>query len=208
MSELMKTPDSPAHHGGRTLIILALVFLPLAETVFFSTTGQLRWHSPELMGQLAYWIRLLKIVSISAGLYLLTRSATYLPYGVKRGVLKGLIEVSVILAGTIQLAFLLLGTVFFHSDITHSHYLHKEASGDGETVYVYTSDPGAMGKAYHHIYVKCSLPFGRYELHKLARVDWIGDVDLTLSHGQVELTSKRNNESVSSDIRADASVCK
>ncbi|QDP02348.1 hypothetical protein FNC98_13935 [Thalassotalea sp. PS06] len=84
------------------------------------------------------------------------------------------------MVATLQIIMLTLGILFLTASDSDLRYIHQEQSVDEHTIYIHTADPGAMAKAYHYVYLKCPLPFNRYALHTIGRLNWMREFSLDL----------------------------
>ncbi|WP_175439555.1 hypothetical protein [Alteromonas lipolytica] len=85
----------------------------------------------------------------------------------------------------VQIPMLLLGIMFSGVSMSPADYVHKEKIFDNTTIYAYTADPGAMGRAYHHFYLKCPRALGRYELIKIAKLNWMGSFEFAVVNDEL-----------------------
>ncbi|MCH1923889.1 hypothetical protein L9G74_05025 [Shewanella sp. C32] len=90
-----------------------------------------------------------------------------------------------------QLPLVLLGAMLNMPTSANIEYIHKELVLNGQQFYVYTADPGAIGKAYHYVYLTCPRPWGRYELRSLGRVDWMLKPQFELQGDELVMTGER-----------------
>ncbi|WP_281213201.1 hypothetical protein [Shewanella insulae] len=61
-------------------------------------------------------------------------------------------------------------------------------------IWVQTVDPGAMGKAYHRVWMQCDLPLWRYRLAPIQTLDWMGEYEVSLD-GEILSISSGGEES-------------
>jgi hypothetical protein len=81
-----------------------------------------------------------------------------------------------------------LGIVFGVILSPDLEYIHKEQSFTDNTIYVYTADPGAFGRAYHYFNLKCPQPYSRYKLISIGKTRWMHDFTMLME--QQELVVK------------------
>ncbi len=130
-------------------IIILLLYVPFLESYFGSSLWGLNWHSPEVMHRVGNYLRLLKILCVAIGLLLLARSSKRLKGLTSFTTLNSVVIYSSYFIGFVQITLLAIG-LFFSSLLSPDlSYIHKEKSFSNYSIYVYTADPGAMGKAYH-----------------------------------------------------------
>ena len=90
----------------------------------------------------------------------------------------------------IQIPMLLLGIMFSGVSMSPSDSVHKEKTFDNRTIYAYTADPGAMGRAYHHFYLKCPRALDRYELVKIAKLNWMGSFEFAVTNNELTVDAE------------------
>jgi len=156
--------------------IAILIYLPLLESIYSSTLWGLHWQSPLLMDRVSSYLLFIKTLSVVFGLYLIIKNTNQLKTLIPSKLLYFSQLTINCLVGAIQLLLLTLGILFvgFDGDLKIKH---REQSFDNGTLYVLTADPGAMGKAYHYFYLKCSKPFNRYDLTLIKKTDWLGNFE-------------------------------
>lgn len=171
------------------VIVLLCILLPFLESYEGGTLWGLNYESPKTMDTLGDIVRLVKLLSVVAGLYLLVKNRSIIAEAFHSKVLRVTFFSIFYLLSLVQIPMLLLGSLFF-GIMTPKDYIHYEHTIDQESFYVYTADPGAFAKAYHHVYLKCPLPFNRYELIKIGKVGWLGDFDIKRGDSNLILSSK------------------
>ena len=171
------------------VVALLCILIPLLETLGEGTLWGLHYESPRAMDTLGDIVRLVKLLSIVAGLYLLVKNRSIIAEAFHSKVLKITFFSVFYLLSWVQIPTLLLGNLFF-GIMAPKDYIHYEQSAGQDSFYVYTADPGAMGTAYHHVYLKCPLPFNRYELIKVGKTRWLKVFDIKRGDNSVALISK------------------
>jgi hypothetical protein len=184
----------------RVLIIILLLYVPFLESYFGSTLWGLNWHSPEMMHRVGNYLFPIKILCVAIGLLLLARSSKRLKGVTSYKTLNGVVIYSSYFIGFVQIILLPIG-LFFSSLLSPDlSYIHKEKSSDDYSIYVYTADPGAMGKAYHYFYIKCSKPFGRYKLTEVKKLDWMRKFDFEVKNSELLVLPKYLDEAAEHKI--------
>ena len=179
-------PVTTAYNKTLIISILLLIYLPLLESYI---GGGLHWHSPAMMDKISHYLRPVKFTSVLIGFLLLARCGLKgkLPSSIISKIIIGLSY----LISAIQLFFLTLGLFFSVLSYSNIDYIHQEKTFEHYTVYVYTADPGAMGKAYHYFNIKCAKPLGIYELKAIKRLNWLGKFDLNIRENTLLITPQK-----------------
>ena len=184
-------------------VIALLVFIPLVESLSGYTLWGLNWFSPKLMEIIGFSLYPIKIISIVVGLLLLRQFKSKLCGDSVVMSRSKLISSIVFSLGIIQIVALAIG-LFWNALFIHSlDYRHKEKNLLTYIIYVYTFDPGAIGRAYHHVYLKCPRPFGRYELIKLGKFDWVRNIDFDVKDRDLLIYSRGAKEEAFKTIALD-----
>lgn len=191
------------------IVALLCILIPLLESLGNGTLWGLNYESPRAMDTLGDIVRLIKLLSVIFGLYLLVKYRNKIAEGFHSKTLKITFFSIFYLLSAAQILMLGLGNLFFGIMAPKDH-IHYEQSTTQESFYVYTSDPGAFGKAYHHVYLKCPLPFNRYELIKIGKVDWLGAFNIKRGNHNVVLSSKNTGSGFDKVYRLplDGATCK
>ncbi|MCA1767160.1 MAG: hypothetical protein LC639_02875 [Idiomarina sp.] len=186
--------------GTRYIVIaLLLILIPLLESIGSGTLWGLNYESPRAMDTLGDIVRLIKLLSVIAGFLLLIKCRTLISESFRSKTVKIAFFSIFYLFSGLQVLMLGLGNLFF-GIMAPKDAIHHEQRIGKETFYAYTLDPGPAAKAYHHIYLKCSLPFNRYELIKIGRVGWLGAFDIQRGADKVVLSSRSKNLAVPGKI--------
>ncbi len=172
--------------------ISLLVLIPLLESFISGSFFGLQWRSPLFMAEVRGVLLFVKTVAILVALSLLLMNHSsikqYFTSRWNNRWVSRLFSVTGYLLVLLQLPLLLIGA-FFVTNGADNEYLHLEKRLGDDTFYVYTSDPGAMGKAYHHFYLKCSKPLGFYQLHFIETTGWIKSLDFHATDNKLMLIS-------------------
>lgn len=190
----------------RPLVIFVTITLclmvPLLESLNVSILWGLNLHSPAFMDQLTPYIRGIKIMLVIVALYLLNDKQRELRALIPNVVLNSIFKFfSYGLASCYGLV-LVFGILFSMYVQPNYDYIHREKQFNNLTIYVYTLDPGAMGKAYHYFSVKCPLAFNRYKLNYIARTNWMKDFEFNVEENTLIITDAREPYNVTTfDIR-------
>jgi hypothetical protein len=190
------------YDGKKLTLALLLIFLPLVDSLYPVIGLGLRWHSPMFMALFNNGFMLAKIVSIAIGLRIFSTASLHPLPLVKPGdatkmtqfvAIQQTIISSVIwlvsIVHVLILALVLLLSLTLGRDSDDIHYEQKIG---GHIFYVHTIDPGAMGKAFHNVGLKCELPFGRYQIIHLGRIDYVGQFELDLIDEVLHLKNKQS----------------
>ena len=151
------------------------VYLPFAESWFAGTLWGLRWESPAFMAQLRHYLTLVKLVLVGGALYLLSVKRELVRGAIPNSLLEKLFSFSAYALGALQIVLLCSGFLFSVLFSSNQDAIHQEKTFQDRTIYVYNSDPGTFGQAYHTFYLKCPKSYNRYELSKIARINWMRD---------------------------------
>ena len=174
------------------IVALLCILVPLIESFGPGTLWGLNYDSPRAMDTLGDIIRLMKLVSVIAGFLLLVYYRQAVAHLFRSKILKFAFYSIIYLLAAIQVLLLGLGTLLF-GIMAPKDKIHYEQDIAQQTFYVYTADPGAFAKAYHHVYLKCPLPFNRYELKKLGKVGWLGAFNIEREMDEVVLRATGNS---------------
>lgn len=173
---------------NRYLVAASLcILLPLLESLGYGTLWGLNYESPRAMDTLGDVIRLIKLLSVIAGFYLLAKCYDKIADAFHSKILKITFFSVFYILSTAQILLLLPGNVVF-GIMAPKDYIHYEQNMNQESFYIYTFDPGPMSRAYHYVYLKCALPFNRYELKEIGRTDWIGHFNLARENDTLVLS--------------------
>ena len=177
----------PHTEASPRLIILIIVclYLPFIESMHGATLWGLNWQSPALMDALRDYLIFIKLGMVLLAGYLMAFKYQIMQNTITRGVLRAVFVISTWLLVAVQIPMLLLGIVFGGILSSPADYIHREQTFGNDTVYVYTFDPGAMGKAYHYFYMECPEPLGRYQLNEVARLNWMRNFSFGLDGEQL-----------------------
>ncbi|MCG9697277.1 hypothetical protein [Shewanella sp. Isolate11] len=188
--------QSPSKTPKLLIIITACLYLPLFESGHAGTLWGLNWQSPAFMDQLSHYLRLIKLICVTVSIYLVMNQIEVIRHTLTNTFVRnGFIATSYI-AALLQIPLLCLGIFWNGIFPSSSDYLHQEKAFEQRAIYVHTSDPGAMGKAYHHFYLKCPLAFNRYKLTYITQMDWMGLYDFYLSRNKLVIDNKDKNGSI------------
>ncbi|KGJ96678.1 hypothetical protein [Thalassotalea sp. ND16A] len=174
------------------ITIIILIYIPLLESLYSSTLWGLNWYSPLVMDKVGNYLLFIKIASIGLGLYLLSINTLQLRNLFSSNLLFSFQKVINFIVGCFQVALLSLGLLFIgiEGDLNKKH---REEKFDGFSIYALTSDPGAMGKAYHYFYIKCPKPMGRYGLTLIKKFDWLGKFEFDVSQNILSIKTSDGN---------------
>ncbi|TCI01776.1 hypothetical protein EZV61_16020 [Corallincola luteus] len=156
------------------ILILSCLLFPLLESWFAGTLWGLKIKSPMFMHELTDKLRIIKLFLIVFSVYLLIAKTKTIKETLNNVIVSRGFIVSGYLLAAVQIPLLSLG-ILFSSISSDSSHVHKEQVYEGRSIYVYTADPGAMGTAQHYFYLKCPLPWHRYELTQIEELDWMYD---------------------------------
>ncbi|MFV7772027.1 hypothetical protein [Shewanella marisflavi] len=164
---------------SRLVIIAALIYLPLIESLLPGLFGAL-WVNPSFMLEVQPVALLIKLIAVLVGLSLLGRFRRQIAQ-----VIKGNWPVTFVmglsyLLGAAQLIFLALGlfmSLVFNAPVKEQSQFKRF---EDYAIWVQTIDPGAMGKAYHRVWLQCDLPVWRYQLKPIKTLDWVGNYKMSL----------------------------
>ena len=170
---------------------LFLILLPLVESLHGSVLWGLNFHSPKYMSKVGDVLGWIKLLMLCAGVTLLFTRQSELRLLVKSKWVTIILSVMLAAVALIQIALGLLGVMFDATQMTSHDYFHKEFEMENNTIYVFTADPGAMGKAYHYFYLKCPRSLNRYELKLIEKAGWVGDVELKASGDGFDVFNQR-----------------
>lgn len=180
-------------HPFILFIISVCVYLPFIESWFAGTLWGLHWKSPMFMDQLSNYLIIIKLVLVLLGGILLYKNIREIREKIVNVFARNFFILSCYLLVAVQIPFLLLGLLLEGISSSNIDYLHKEKTFNDRSIYIYTADPGAMGKAYHYFYLKCQLPFNRYELKLIKKTDWMGEFGFEVQQNNLIVTDKHEN---------------
>lgn len=173
---------------NRYLVAASLcILIPLLESFGYGTLWGLNYESPRAMDTLGDGVRLIKLLSVIAGFYLLAKYNDRIAGAFHSKILKITFFSVFYLLSSAQIVLLLLGNLVF-GIMAPKDYIHYEQNINQESFYIYTFNPGPMSTAYHYVYLKCALPFNRYELKEIGRTDWIGDFNIARENDSLVLS--------------------
>ncbi|QBG35558.1 hypothetical protein [Litorilituus sediminis] len=191
MFDALKKPSSVI------FIIIVCIYLPFIESGHGRPLWGLNWHSPLLMGQTRETLRFVKLILVTFAVILLFKNIKEIKHTVTSTILRRVFVVLSFSIAVVQIPLLLIGILFDSTPSSAWDYLYKEKQFDEYAIHIHTIDPGAIGRAYHYFYVKCPLPFNRYELRLINSqgIDWMRDysVDVKASSLIIEESSKASN---------------
>ncbi len=171
---------------------LVLLLLPLIESLLPGSLGGLQLQSPQDMAVLGYYLRPVKFLMVVMALALWLKMERR-DLGLLNKTTHALFIYSGYLLAAVQLAFLGLGILLSGlvvRGLTPPPDIHRQQTFAEHTIYAYTADPGAMGKAYHHFYLVCPAPFHRYTLKKIAKLDWMRTFSFVVHDNVLEVHHK------------------
>ena len=174
-------------------LISACLLLPFLESMHGGALWGLNWHSPRLMDKLSHNLLYIKLVLVITGLILLLAKSEKIKSIIKNKIAQWLFFIILTLVGVIQIPFLCLGILFNGSSLSTPDYIHKQSTFNDRTIYIYTADPGAMGKAYHYAYLNCPLLFGRYELKRIAKLNWMREYTFYIEKSNLIVIDKSSD---------------
>ncbi|WP_284296670.1 hypothetical protein [Thalassotalea loyana] len=164
------------------IFTLCLICLPFIESIHGATLWGLNFESPTFMANVRYWLFYFKYLSVFIGFCIALYSLEQFEELVKSSFGgKSIWGLALLLSG-LQMFVMFFG-VMLNSDSLHRlDKVHRQKAFEDSTIYVYTADPGAMGRAYHYFYQMCDLPLNRYELNLIIKTAWLGNTfDFSLS---------------------------
>jgi hypothetical protein len=177
-------------------IVILLLYIPFFESYSSSTLWGLKWHSPEMMDKINTYFRPLKLMLVVIGVTLLLKSSKKLKAGKLPKILNGVFTYSSYFIGFIQIILLSIGLLFSSLLSSNLSYIHKEKRFDDQSIYVYTADPGAMGTAYHYFYLKCKLPFNRFTLQKISKLEWMREFNFDIKESELIINHLAPKETI------------
>lgn len=173
-------------------IIIFSLFIPLLESCFSGTLWGLKWESPLFMDKLADNLKLFKLILVVLGVLLLVANHQSLKNTINKPILRyGFLGVGYLVAA-VQIPLLLLGVLFDGASEPDYVNKHTEKKFNSQTIYVYTQDSGAIGNSYLYFYLKCQLPFNRYELKLIKKMDWMSDYDFEVQESNLVVFENDN----------------
>jgi len=171
-------------------IIMMCLYLPFIESWFGETLWGLNWQSPMLMYQWGDNLRIVKLILVILAIVLLSIKRELIRETLKNAVIRNVFIITGYLVAAVQISLLCLGILFEGFSSSDLNYIHKEETFNSRSIYVYTADSGAMGKAYHYFYLKCSLPLNRYELKQIKKIDWMNEYDFDVQGNNLIVIDK------------------
>ncbi|WP_350653696.1 hypothetical protein [Pseudoalteromonas sp. D48-MNA-CIBAN-0056] len=174
-------------------LITACLLLPFLESMHGGALWGLNWHSPRLMDTLSHNLLYIKLVLVITGLILLFTKPKKIKSIIKNKIAQWLFYIILTLVGVIQIPFLCLGILVNGFSLSTPDYIHKQSTFTDRTIYIYTADPGAMGKAYHYAYLNCPLAFGRYELKQIAKLNWMREYTFYIEKNNLIVIDKNSD---------------
>lgn len=175
------------------IVISACLILPFLESWFAGTLWGLNWESPVFMAQLRERLRVIKLILIAFSIFILTTKYTVISNVIQKAFYRIAFIISAGVLAIVQVPLLLLGIVFESAFSANLDDIHREKNYSNRTIYVYTADPGAMGKAYHYFYLKCPLPLNRYELTEITTTDWMYEYSFDVIDNELIIEDKSKN---------------
>lgn len=175
-------------------IIIVCLYLPFFESLFGGTLWGLNWKSPIFMAQLSDNLRLLKLTLVILAVALLAIKSEKIKDAFSNKIIRNVFIVSGYLVAAIQIPLLCLGILFGGISSSNLNYFHKEKTFNDSSIYVYTADPGALGKAYHYFHLKCQLPLNRYELKLIKKMGWMYEYDFEMQENNLIVTDKSEED--------------
>jgi hypothetical protein len=166
------------------------LYLPFIESIFGGTLWGLNWQSPMLMYQWRDNLRIVKLILVILAIVLLGIKREVIRETLKNSAIRTIFIISGYLVASTQIILLCAGIFLAVFSSSALNYLHKEKTFDKRTIYVNTFDPGAMGKAYHYFYLKCSLPLNRFELKDIKKIDWMNEYDFEVQENNLIVIDK------------------
>ena len=174
-------------------LISACLLLPFLESMDGGALWGLNWHSPRLMDTLSHNLLYIKLVLVITGLILLFTKPEKIKTKIKNKIACWLFFTIFTLVAVVQIPLLCLGILFNSSSLSTPDYIHKQSMFNDRTIYIYTADPGAMGKAYHYAYLNCPLLFGRYELKRIAKLNWMREYTFYIEKSNLIVIDKSSD---------------
>jgi len=169
---------------------MIFIYLPFIESCHGGTLWGLNWQSPMLMYQWGDNLRIVKFILVILAIALLSIKRELIRETLKNAVIRNIFIITGYLVAVVQILLLCLGILFEGFSSSDLNYIHKEETFNSRSIYVYTADSGAMGKAYHYFYLKCSLPLNRYELKQIQKMDWIHEYDFDVQGNNLIVIDK------------------
>ncbi|WP_126801852.1 hypothetical protein [Pseudidiomarina donghaiensis] len=191
------TMPQPTFRSFSLVIIIALcLYLPLWESLAGGVLWRVHWHSPLMMDYISSYLRFIKLVMVLIGLYLFIAKQHLIATTIDHWLARKVFNCFGYLFGYTQLVVLTLGVFAMFIFPTNFQYVHRNQDVEGGTIYVYTADPGAMGTAYHYVYLQCTLPLNRYQLTYIAQLTWMRNFQIAVDNDDVVITDTNNPETV------------
>ena len=109
-----------------TLIIMACLYIPFAESWFAGTLWGLNWQSPAFMDQVGNYLRIIKLGGIFVGITLLYRNISVIRVKFANPLVSNFFIYSSYLLALIQIPLLCLGILFNSILSSDLDYMHTE----------------------------------------------------------------------------------
>ena len=171
------------------IAIAALIYLPLIESLLPGLFGAY-WLNPPFMAKVKPMAMLLKLIVVFLGFWKLEQYRRQFSEFIHlHWPVSFFIQLS-FLVGIVQLILLSLGMLMslVLSPATDEQSQFKRDRD--YAIWVQTIDPGAMGKAYHRVWMQCDLPLWRYRLAPIQTLDWMGEYDVSLDEHILKISSR------------------
>lgn len=175
------------------IVIASCLVLPFLESWFAGTLWGLNWNSPVFMDQLRDHLRIFKLGLITLSIFLLFTKYTVIGNTIQKALYRRAFLIFASVLAIVQVPLLLLGIMFEAISSSNLDYIHKEKSYAERSIYIYTADPGAMGKAYHYFFLKCPLSFNRYELTEITKTNWMYEYTFEVIDNELIIEDKSEN---------------
>ncbi|MXR70447.1 hypothetical protein GNT65_17450 [Shewanella sp. JBTF-M18] len=171
------------------IAIAALIYLPLIESLLPGLFAAY-WVDPSFMAKVKPMALMIKLIVVFFGFWKLEQFRRQFSDFIRgHWLVSFLIKLS-FLVGIIQLVLLSLGLfmnlVFGAPANEQSQFKRYE----DYAIWVQTVDPGAMGKAYHRVWMQCDLPLWRYRLAPIQTLDWMGEYEVSLDEHILKISSR------------------
>ncbi|QOL25523.1 hypothetical protein LP316_14695 [Thalassotalea sp. LPB0316] len=175
------------------LLAIALIILPLLESFYGATLWGLNFDSPLFMAKVGYWLFYVKYTSVLVGFFLVVFALTRFQQVIKPTWCATLVWFVSLLLAALQIIVMFFGLMINIDTANKLTYYHQQRAFEDSTIYVYTSDPGAMGRAYHYFYLLCEQPLNRYQLELIVKTPWLGRTfEFEVIDNQLQITSADN----------------
>ena len=171
------------------IAIAALIYLPLIESLLPGLFGVF-WVDPSFMAKVKPMALMIKLIVVFFGFWKLEQYRRQFSDFIRgHWLVSFLIKLS-FLVGIIQLVLLSLGlfmNLVFGAPANEQSQFKRDRD---YAIWVQTVDPGAMGKAYHRVWMQCDLPLWRYRLAPIQTLDWMGDIEVSLDEDLLRIRSR------------------